>query len=187
LAGLVAIAGISQGCIFIDDDDDDGYYYYTDDDGTVDPPIDEEIFTVGIDEGATLQADPGEGVGLFVEYAAGGKWRVWTTCDTNYSKVVCLFDAFVAVDIESQLTDVAEDELEGADFTERLDQGMIRIHAETGTDADAVTFTTPEGAVLALEMYLDDVSQPQFVYWFGDGVLHTGAPTNPVEFEPTTP
>jgi hypothetical protein len=50
-----------------------------------------------------------------------------------------------------------------------------------------MTLTTTPGAVLRLETYLDDQPQPRFVYWFGNGVLHEGAPTNPVDFEPSAP
>ena len=34
---------------------------------------------------------------------------------------------------------------------------------------------------------LDGVEQPHYVYWVGNKVLHQGAPSNPIDFLPTTP
>ena len=47
------------------------------------------------------------------------------------------------------------------------------------------TTTTGEVRLLKdLDMALDGYSEPRFVYWYGDGILHQGAPTNPVDFVP---
>jgi hypothetical protein len=171
------------GCIIVDDDhhrgDPGGVY--------VDPGPTEEPKLVSIDTDAAVSAEPGEGVGLFVEYAAGGTWRLSTTCDTNYSGVACGFDVFASVDASSELLDITADDLEGRDQTGLVEEGVVGLHAETASDVDAVSFTTTPGAIVRLETYLDGASQPRFVYWFGDGVLHEGAPTNPLDFEPTEP
>src|SRR4051812_44711678 len=36
---------------------------------------------VVVDTNQVLDAKPGDGVGVFTEYSAGGKWRIWWTCD----------------------------------------------------------------------------------------------------------
>ncbi|WP_437985649.1 hypothetical protein [Sorangium sp. So ce117] len=142
---------------------------------------------VAIDTGAVLSSPPGEGIGIFLEYAPGGTWKLWTTCDTNTSKVICSFDLYVSVDTSSQLFDIAGIELETKDSTRLVSDGVAHLHAETGSDIDAMEFTTTQGAIIRLEAYVDGVLQPRFVYWFGNGVLHQGAPSNPLDFKPTAP
>ncbi|KYG06123.1 hypothetical protein BE21_36680 [Sorangium cellulosum] len=191
---LVAAPLASSGCIIVDEDGhhgghqhDDGDGWEDDDDNNEPPPPADEPRLVAIDTDAALSSEPGEGVGIFVEYAAGGTWRIWTTCDTNSSKVVCSFDLYASVDTSSELFDIVGTDLEKSDATRLADDGIAYLHAETGSDIDAMTFTTTEGAIVRLEAYLDGVQEPRYVYWFGDGVLHEGAPTNPIDFEPTSP
>ncbi|WP_437679934.1 hypothetical protein [Sorangium sp. So ce131] len=196
---LLAAAPVALGgCIVVDGDGrhDRGHHgdvYHDDhndqdgatDDGSQEPS--EDPLRVAIDTDAVVESEPGEGVGIFVEYAAGGTWTLWTTCDTNTSKVVCSFDLYASVDTSSELLDITGVELEKTDATRLADEGIAYLHAETGADVDAMTFTTTEGAVVRLEAYLDGELQPRFVYWFGNGVLHEGAPSNPLDFEPTSP
>ncbi|WP_437817448.1 hypothetical protein [Sorangium sp. So ce1078] len=192
---LVAAPLASAGCIIVDEDDRHGDHAHHDDDwndgddendNDPPPPTDEPLL-VAIDTGAVLNSEPGEGVGIFVEYAAGGTWRLWTTCDTNTSKVVCSFDLYASVDTSSELFDIVGTDLEKTDATRLADEGIAYLHAETGSDVDAMTFTTTEGAIVRLEAYLDGAQEPRYVYWFGDGILHEGAPSNPLDFEPTSP
>jgi hypothetical protein len=181
---LLATASLGLGgCIIVEDDNRHGDR----EGGYGDPTPTDEPKLVAIDTDAVVSAEPGEGVGLFVEYEAGGTWRLSTTCDTNYSDVACLFDVFASVDTSSELLEITDDDLEGHDETGVIALGVVGLHAETTSDVDSVSFTTTPGAFVRTEMYLDGVSQPRFVYWFGDGVLHTGAPTNPLDFEPTEP
>jgi hypothetical protein len=170
------------GCVFVDDRDDGmGGYAPPPPQSNVEPML------VSIDADATITAEPGEGVGLFVEYAAGGTWRIWSTCDTNYSNVACVFDVAASVDDASELTDVFGEDLDGHDEIGFIDFASAYMHAEVSSDIDGMKLITTPGAILRVETYLDGVPQPRFVYWFGDGVLHTGAPTNPVDFEPSAP
>lgn len=181
---LLTAALAATGCIIIDNDHRDRHQ----DDGYVEaPPVTDDPMLVSIDTDAVVSAAPGDGVGLFVEYAADGTWRISTTCDTDYSGATCVFDVFASVDTSSELTDIAGEDLEGRDGIALLEEGVAGFHAETDSDVDAMILTTTPGAILRVEMYLDGFSQPRFVYWFGNGVLHTGAPTNPVDFEPTSP
>ncbi|WP_437281068.1 hypothetical protein WME90_11055 [Sorangium sp. So ce375] len=188
---LVAAPLASAGCIIVDDDGHhDGHHVHDDqndgDDSAPPTPAD-DVRRVAIDTDATLSTEPGEGVGIFVEYTAGGTWTLWTTCDTNTSKVVCSFDIYASVDTSSELIDLAGIEIEKTDATRLVDIGVAYFHAETGSDIDAMTFATTPGAVVRLEAYLDGAQEPRFVYWFGDGVLHEGAPSNPLDFKPTGP
>src|SRR5262249_23126380 len=38
---------------------------------------------VDVNNDKTMNASPGEGVGVFIEYGTGGHWHVWWTCDTS--------------------------------------------------------------------------------------------------------
>jgi hypothetical protein len=183
VAAFVAAGSLSGCIIHSDDDDDDGHGRWD-----TEQPEAPAVKLVGIDTDQTLDAVPGEGVGLFVEYAAGGSWRLWTTCDTNYSNVACKFDAFVSVDKSSEIISVEEGDLEGYDEVAVLDSGEVHFHGETASDIDDMLVTTTPGAILRLEMTLDGVANERYVFWIGDGgVLHEGAPTNPVDFQPSKP
>jgi len=186
---LTLAAGV-VGCIIVEDDHNDDCW--DDNCGVVQPPPEQppadEPMTVNIDPDATFtEVAPGEGVGLFMEYGTGGKWHLWTTCDTNYSNVACSFDVVVSVDTESEVLKVDEEDLEGFDEVRMIDSGTASFKADTASDTDGMVFETTPGATVRLDMLLDGKAEPRFVFWFGDGVLHKGAPTNPVDFAPKSP
>ncbi|MDI1483227.1 hypothetical protein [Polyangium sp. y55x31] len=184
--GLVACVGLGStttGCIIVDDDDDDTVII---DNGGPRPP--EQPMEMSIETDVQLDAVPGDGVGVFVEYYSNGVYRVWTTCDTNFSGVVCPIDVFMSVDTSSTIDAITTDDLEGADHVNVNEAaGTVDMHVDTGVDFDAIEISTTPGAILRLEVLIDGVAQPRFVYWFGNGVLHNGAPTSPVDFVPTVP
>lgn len=182
---LVAATGLGTvGCIIIADDshtDDESWSPSTSTDTTEPALVTIDPDTVFVD------VVPGEGVGMFVEYTTGGRWHVWTTCDSNYSGVACAFHATITVDTASQIAGIQSEELEGLDEAALLDAGTIVFDAATNDDIDGVYFDATPGAIVRLDMTLDQREQPRFVYWFGDGVLHKGAPTNPIDFQPKSP
>ncbi|MDC3961696.1 hypothetical protein [Polyangium jinanense] len=183
--GLVACVGLGStttGCIIVDDDDDDTVII---DDG---PRPSEVPMEMSIETDVQLDAVPGDGVGVFVEYYSSGVYRVWTTCDTSFSGAVCPMDIFMSVDTSSTIDAITTDDLEGADHVNINEAaGTVDLHVDTGVDYDALEISTTPGAILRLEVLIDGVPQPRFVYWFGNGVLHNGAPTSPVDFVPTVP
>jgi hypothetical protein len=185
LCAATAWGGALSGCILSDDNHHhDGFHSSYDTDP---PPETPEPALVSIDTDQTLDATPGDGVGLFVEYSAGGNWLLWTTCDVNESGVACDFDVFASVDSASKMAEVAEVDMEGHDLVEVLDNGEAHMHAETASDIDAMSIVTSPGAILRVEVSLDGLLDQRFVYWVSDGIVHGGAPTNPVDFQPTSP
>ena len=151
-------------------------------------PPPEEPMLMSIETDVALDAVPGDGVGVFVEYYAKGTYRIWTTCDTNFSGVVCPMDIFTSVDQSSNIYSVTTQDLEGADLVNINEAaGTVDLHVDTSVDIDAIEINTDPGAILRLEVLIDGVPQPRFVYWFGNGILHNGAPTSPVDFVPTVP
>jgi len=182
LAACACISALT-GCIIVDSN---STTTTTTGGNTTPPPVDP--ITMTIDSDVALDAKPGDGVGIFVEYTTGGRYRIWTTCDTLTSGVTCPFDVYTSVDTSSTIIGVTEENLEGYDsVTVKQNQGTVDLHFETDSDYDAASIDVTPGAILRVEAYLDGQSQPRFVYWFGDGVLHEGAPTNPVDLNPSKP
>jgi hypothetical protein len=189
-AAFFAAGSLTTGCIIIDEDDDEYHHtHYVEEQ----PPVEEEQpppgpTVVSIDTDQTLDAKPGEGVGLMIEYTSGGVWRLWTTCDTLSTDTVCRFDAFAkVVDPKSALLSAEGQDLEGVDIVELISADEAHLKTETASDVDAMQLTATPGATLRLEVYLDGVPDGRFVYWMGDGIVHTGAPSNPLDITPTTP
>lgn len=169
-----------------------GYHHHHDDGmgGGATTPPDQTITStpdkVAIDTGATITATAGSGVGVFVEYATGGHWTVSTACDTNTSGYSCDFDLFISgVAADTKLTNPSGKDLTGLDVIEIQADGTLHLYANTSTGLDGITFDAPPGAGVEVEMYLDTLPQPRFVYWIGDKVLHTGAPTDPIDLTPS--
>src|SRR5258706_3740895 len=92
LAAVGVMSGVTAGCVIVSGDDSNGGGPPPD---TSPPALDTPV-EVGLDTNMTVDAQPGDGVGMFVEYAEGGHWRLWTTCDTNTSHTTCSFEAYVS-------------------------------------------------------------------------------------------
>lgn len=188
VAGAVSLCG--TGCI-VEDDGDGGR---SDNWGGYGGggQLDATPHTALIDANQTVTTMPGQGVAMVVEYASGGHWTVYTTCDTqtstNASGTPCTFEGFItavpdSTGATSQISNVTGDGIEGNDYVESTDQGA-HFYFETSSDKDQMTFDADAGATIQLTMYLDGEPQPRFVYWVGDSVLHTGAPTDPINLAP---
>ena len=139
-----------------------------------------------IDTGAALTTDPGQGVGLLVEYESGGKWHIHMACDTALSTERCHWDVFVEPLDGTRIRKVSGDQLDSEDAFD-WDSTGARLLAATGTDIDGMFVETDPGAGLRVDVLIDDELGNQFVYWIGGGAMHRGAPTNPVDLTPTEP
>lgn len=144
---------------------------------------------VAIATDETMEADPGEGAGVFVEYQAGGTWRIWTTCDTQITSTACHYQLSLQSEIGAVFSAPNE-------FTTGMSSD--RLVASSGKSISATMTTTtetsalevrmePPGASLQLQATLDGSSDSRIIFWIGPDALHSGAPSNPVIFEPTTP
>lgn len=189
---LVALATpeLLAGCIIVTEDTEPDVIYVESPPPAAPPaetPSDTPVLST-IDTDYLLSAEPGDGVGVFVEYAAGGNWSIRTTCDANTSGYACTFDVnAIVVDETATIDSIDRPELEGADYVEPIDNYGLHFHAETDVDTDRVTFHTAPGAIVQFDVVLDGKDGGRFFYWFGDGVLHQGAPTNPIQLEPSQP
>lgn len=151
------------------------------------PAVAPDIAQVTIDTGATMSLTPGEGVGVFVQYAKGGHWILSTTCDTRISRKSCAFDVVIAPEAGATLSEVAGQGLSRKDKLELRDDGTVRLVTRTSLGVAGVTFDTEPGAMVEFDVWLDGVPQPRFVYLVSDGSVAEGVPTNPVDVVPSTP
>ena len=157
----------------------------------IEPTLDPvEVFSVNVDTGATLAADaePGKTNGVFVEYATGGAWHVFMTCDSDVSGYACGWDVIASVDPTETLTVTDQTELEADDKVLRVDKGAVRLYFQTDSDTDGVRLTAPPGSPLSLDLIWNGPVDPaSTVQWVSGGTVHTGVPSNPVDFTPKTP
>ena len=145
------------------------------------------IADVVIDPTASMSASPGDGVGLFVEYAGGGHWNVFTTCDTAVSGTSCNFDVVISADSRVALSRVEGQDLNDFDSLTLNGDGSIELDTDTDFGMNGVTFDADPGATIEIDMTLDGVEQPEFVFAVSEGVVLRGVPSNPVDFTPAAP
>jgi hypothetical protein len=154
------------------------------------PPVAELV----IDGGAELALAPGEGIGVGVEYAGEGRWSVTTSCDTSLTGLACSYDLIVSTDELSPITDYAGAELDAGDRLIAPDTFVLAAAFETSDDLDEFGFTTSPGATVRVSALLYDPDggwnwheDPRVISWVGNGAVHRGAPTNPVDLTPDRP
>jgi hypothetical protein len=145
------------------------------------------VAEISVDPGASMAADPGNGVGVFVQYDAGGYWTLYTTCDTAISGTSCNFDILLSADARVVLDNVQGADLDATDSLTLGADGSIDLVTNTTFGMNGVTFDADPGAIIEADVLLDGVPQPQFVFVVSDGRLLDGVPTNPVDFAPAAP
>jgi hypothetical protein len=186
---FVACLGLTTaGCFFegtIGPVDDDPTPVVIDDDPPP-PPVD-DISTVYIDTNASMETDPGYGVGLYVQYADGGHWTVYTSCDTAFDGAECEFDVVIAPEYGLDFYSVSAQDFESADMVEFYEDGSLHMVVYTTYGLNGVSFQTEPGASIQVDTLLDGYDAPEFVYSVSRGVVREGVDTNPVEFVPDLP
>lgn len=187
LALTACLGAATSGCFFADETRDGGIDIVTPPPTNLEPSADP--VTVTIDADATLDAKPGDGVGVFVEYATGGHWNVFTTCDYNTAAnpgVPCGFDIFAtALDSVDGINNPKGQDLSGKDAIAIEPGGTVHLYTENAVSLGGMTFDTAPGATVELEVYLDGSADPHYIYWVGKDVLHQGAPTDPIDLQPS--
>ncbi len=150
------------------------------------PAARKEIPESRIDSDAALAGrEPGQGVGVFVEYQRGGHYRIDLTCDTLLTGYGCSWWIAAEPNRGSPFAMTLHD-LESSDYFEALESSVV-LWAYTNDDLDGFSFRTAPGATLRLSVWLDEVPESRYVYWVGDGAVHTGAPSTPFDLVPSEP
>ena len=149
------------------------------------------LVTVDTDE--VMNADPGQGVGVFAEYAAGGKWHLWWTCDSVKSQLAC--DVAVSATAASGTIDaVNADELQGG-FVTSPDPSRVEARSTTTTEVHGIRFKTNPGAVITLEATIVGLKEGpgptrSFFFFVQDRKInggYTGPLTNPLQLQGKVP
>ncbi|RYZ02529.1 MAG: hypothetical protein EOO73_31305 [Myxococcales bacterium] len=158
--------------------------YYDDDSYDPSPPPAGTIEQATIDADQLLDAEPGEGAGAFVEYESGGTYHVTTSCNVS-SGVDCLWDIVVTPLDGAPILTISPFDLEADDSLTFGEVNRLRLLAYTGDDFDGFDFQTEPGAGIEVDVFLDDGAANKFLFWVGDGAVHNGAPSNPVDLIPS--
>ena len=141
-----------------------------------------------IDVGAHIETQPGQGAGLYVEYAAGGHWLLRTTCDSVANGTPCDWDVIVTPEDGRSISNVAEEDLEPATDSVGIYPeypSSYQLLAHTSDDIDGISFDTEPGTAIQVDSYLDGSCALPYFFWVGDGAAHTGSPSNPLVLIPT--
>jgi hypothetical protein len=139
-----------------------------------------------VDTNATLVTTPGSGIGVYVEYVSGGHWKVSWTCDTSITNLTCNF----IVDATVTTGAITNESAEGFGSTDTLTQtSSTQIEAVSATTLGVNTmfFDTTPGTTIQVSVRLD---APVSFFFVQDGKVnggYTGALTNPLLLQPTTP
>jgi len=152
---------------------------------------------VVVDANRTMSANPGDGVGVFTQYASGGHWTVWWTCDTNKTAESCAFDITVSVATGTTISNVASQGLalaSNSGYGDTLTQSSQQIEATTTTTTtlQSVTFdtvATPAGAlpIITIDAKLSGQEDGSYFFFVQDDEIngdYQGTLTDPLMLEP---
>jgi hypothetical protein len=137
-----------------------------------------------IDTDQLLDIDPGAGAGAFIEYETGGNYHVTTSCDVGQGGD-CFWDIIVTPLANAALLSVSPFDLESDDSVTLGAGNQVRLVANTGNDFDGFSFQTDPGAAIEIDALLDNGAGNRYLFWVGDGALHSGAPSNPIDLVPS--
>lgn len=138
-----------------------------------------------IETGQTM-TDMGSGVGVFVEYATGGNWKMQVACDTATTDQDCFWDIYAYTPEGGHILSSQSISLETADLLTVLSDGQIRLQTTTRTDLDGVAFVTEPGAPVTFDLVLEGEDYPeQFFYYVSEGEVVSGADSPIIELTPT--
>lgn len=152
------------------------------------PPPSPSPMLVEIDSDQTLNSAPGGGVGVFVEYARGGHWHLWWTCDTAQTRQSCEFSVS-ATAASGTITNIDASELEGG-FVTSSTASRVDATSTTTTQVHGIRFDTEPGAVLTVEAAVGGVKDGAFLFFVQDGEVNggfSGKLTNPLQFQGSAP
>jgi len=146
-----------------------------------------------VDTDQVMNADPGQGVGIFTEYGAGGKWHIWWTCDTAISQQQCDV-SLTATAATGTIGALNSDQLQGGTVA-TPDPARVEAHVTTTTQVHGITFTTTPGAVVTLEASVGGLTEGpgpnhSFFFFVQNGKInggYTGLLTNPLQLQGTKP
>ncbi len=150
--------------------------------GTTQPT---QPMVVTVDTNQTMNAKGGDGVGVFIEYKAGGHWRIWMTCDTLKSNLDCNYDVRITGGTTTNLFATP-----GSSTALALTQTSTQIEATAlmTTEVNGFTFDTSPGQRITIDATVSGLHSGDYFFWVQDGKVnggYGGRLTNPLTFEPS--
>jgi len=146
-------------------------------------------FAKQVEHVQTLTAQPGQGVGVFTEYQAGGHWNIRWTCDTAMTGLSCNFQISVSVSSEP-ITNLASQLSESGAAPMQPSPNEVSVATVTTNAMDGITFDTAPGAIITLDAKLDGNEDGSFLFFVEDGKVnggYQGALADPLMIEPSSP
>jgi hypothetical protein len=144
-----------------------------------------------VDTNQTMQVSPGQGVGIFTEYVAGGHWHVWWTCDTsvNPQGASCAFAVKISVPEGSSISGVVS---QGFAPTDSTTVGATELDASgtIATQSEGLLFDTPAGETISLSATVGGLYDGRFIFFVENGQIddgYQGTVTDPIQLAPNTP
>jgi hypothetical protein len=146
---------------------------------------------VDVDTDKTMNAAPGEGVGVFVEYASGGHWHVWWTCDTNVNPQGALTCDF-KIGISSSQGTLAVTRADAVDPVVALTPKNQQIDATTvtGSTVSSLWFDGDPGGTITIQATIGDQLDGRYFFFVQNGQVnggYNGVLTDPLMFQGTKP
>ena len=144
---------------------------------------------VDVDTGKTMTATPGDGVGIFVEYKAGGHWHVSWTCDTNKTNLSCTFSLQVS-SVTGQVSNLAVGGQATGDNIQQTDTQTITATTNTTSNTVDIHFDADAGGKIQINANVGGVQDSSFFFFVQDGQVnggYTGQLTDPLQFEGNSP
>jgi hypothetical protein len=144
---------------------------------------------VDIDTDEQMNASPGQGVGVFIEYYAGGHWRVWWTCDTAITSKTCAFEIGITAG-SGEITNTKPQELATAGNVQTVSSRQIKVTTITGSQTHGVRFDTPAGAVITVDAAVGSLRDGKYFFFVQNGKINGGFKgklTNPLMLQGKTP
>jgi hypothetical protein len=141
-----------------------------------------------VDTDRVMNANPGDGVGVFTEYRSGGHWRIWWTCDTNKTSQSCSFA--VTATSSGAISNVAGMSLAAGDTVQPSSGTEASASTTTTTSVQGMTFDTAPGATITLDAQMDGQETGEILFFVQDGKInggYMGTLTDPLMLQPSTP
>lgn len=143
---------------------------------------------VEVDADQTMDAVGGDGVGVFIEYAKGGHWHVWWTCDTTETRQSCDFSVSAAA-ASGNIENLDASELAGATATSPT-ASRVEATTTTTTEVHGIRFDTNPGAVITVDAAVGGLKDGAFLFFVQDGKVNggfKGKVTNPLQLQGNAP
>jgi hypothetical protein len=143
---------------------------------------------VEVDADEQMNAAPGQGVGVFIEYFKGGHWRVWWTCDTTITNKTCAFE--IGISTTSEITSTKPEEIATAGTVQTVSARQLKATTITGAQSHGVTFDTPPGATITVDAAVGSLRDGKYFFFVQNGKINGGFKgklTNPLMLTGKTP